>query len=223
MVPQDANDPTASGPNFASIPEAASEPGISGGTIGDSDDSGAVPNVFEAPPTVPADQLAPGVDAAIPAPPGRAAPGTPVGTMVNAGVPQPAGSPFNPPAPAATAATAEAPDPSAIQSLAAELMPTLRDGIADTLNVAAETVQAGAVYFAPMIARQVLLESSGDPATAARAKNNRRHLWGQVLMTAAANGIPLQQRHEQRVMGILTTVLNVGLALALRGATGGIA
>lgn len=205
--------------------------GVASGTIPDGgafapDNNAGAPNVVEAPPTVPAELLAPGPDAAIPAPPGRAAPGTPVGAMLAAGVPQPAGSPGSA-APPATAPQAAAPDPARISDLAAQIAPQLRDAVADTLNVAAETVAEGAAYFAPMIAKQALLESSGDPTTAQRAKANRRHLWGQVLMTAAANGIPLQQRHELRMLGVLTTVLTTALALATRGAvgvaTGGIA
>jgi hypothetical protein len=162
-------------------------------------------------PTVPIEATGPGSSAAVPPMPGR---------TFNDGVTSSA--PAVPaPAVAADVGVAEIRmvDPGKEKEITAQITDTFRDGLADTLGVARETLAEGAAYFAPMIARQALLQTSADPKVSARAAGHLRHLKGQLLMRAGERGIPLQQRQEQRVLGVMTTVL----AIAVRFATGGVA
>jgi hypothetical protein len=173
---------------------------------------GPVPNLPPSTvPTVPIEATGPGSSAAVPPMPGR---------TFNDGVTSSA--PAVPaPAVAADVGVAEIAmvDPKREKEITAQITDTFRDGLADTLGVARETLAEGAAYFAPMIARQALLQTSADPKVSARAAGHLRHLKSQLLMRAGERGIPLQQRQEQRVLGVMTTVL----AIAVRFATGGVA
>jgi len=162
-------------------------------------------------PTVPVSATGPGPLAAVPPMPGRTfSDGV---TATAPAVPAPAVS--------ADVGVAETKlfDPQREQDIGAQITDALRDGLADTLGVARETLAEGAKYFAPMIARQALLQTSIDPKVAARAAGHLRHLKAQLLMRSGEHGIALQQRHEQRVLGVLSTVLSI----AIRAATGGVA
>lgn len=161
-------------------------------------------------PPAPAADAAP--DAALPAP---SSPAAPAGSIP----PPPGRSPLaTSGAPAATSA-GSVDNAARVADLAAQILPTLRDSLADALGVAKAVVDVGAQYFAPLIAQQAINETSDDPDTRTRAVANRRHLNGQFLMTAATKGIPLEQRQEQKAIGVVMALVNI----AVRFATGGVA
>lgn len=108
------------------------------------------------------------------------------------------------------------PDAVTEASLIESIVPQLRDSLADLLGVAKETLQVGAAYYGPMIARQALLEAAGDEATRTKAVSNRRHLQGQFLMEAGIRGIPLEQRQEVKGLAIFNAALNFAVGLVTK-------
>jgi hypothetical protein len=159
-------------------------------------------------PTVPLTGRAP--LAAAPLPPGNEAPI--MAARTNENLPSaPAG--FGVPAPGPIPVSTPV-DPEREKALTEQLMPILRDGLADLFQVSADVVREGAAYYAPLIARQVVLQTSSDPQIATRAAGHKRHLEGQFLMRAAEHGIPLQQRNELRAMTVVNTVLAAGVKIA---------
>lgn len=107
----------------------------------------------------------------------------------------------------------EAVDAGKESTLATQTSEDFKAAIADAVGVSRQMAETFTTYYAPLIARQALLQQSSDPEVAKRAEGHRRHLWGQMLMKAAEYGIPLQQRQEQRFLAAINGVLDKMLKL----------
>lgn len=87
--------------------------------------------------------------------------------------------------------------------------------LSDALGQGKEQLQTFVDYALPRMARLAVLSQSDDQNVATLAKRQLRHLNVQLIADAGTYGVQLQQRFEQRVVGVLNFVLGIAIG-ALR-------
>lgn len=101
------------------------------------------------------------------------------------------------------------------EKIGAVVMENLAGAWSDLFATSRAALNSALAYFAPLIARQAVLEKAAtDEVSRNRASIHKRHLQGQALMKAGEYGIPLQQRQEKRFLDTIDAALNIVSKLA---------